>query len=150
MCQLCTIRDIATQGPWPKPLELPIKDVDFLITTAHDDYEANKAKCQNKVTIPASLLDVLRLLATAMDELEVDRENWWMAPEKKDLRRRLDAQCDYEKMTKLQKINNTTSDRIEAMQAKLGTFVKWSLGMNGGLWELVESAKVKIGGEAAQ
>ena len=36
------------------------------------------------------------------------------------------------------------------MQAKLGTFVKWSLGMNGGLWELVMSAKVDCGDEVAK
>ena len=150
MCQLCAITDISTQARWPKALEPSIKDIDFLITTAHDEYEANKAACQNKTTIPASLLDVLRLLATAIDELEVDREEWWTAPERKDLRRRLDSACDYKKMTELQKINNTTSERIEAMQAKLGTFVKWSLGMNGGIWELVASANVKDGGEVAK
>lgn len=71
----------------------------------------------------------------------------WMAPEKKELRRRLDADCDQKRMTELHKINNATSDRIEGMQAKLGTFVKWSLGMNGGVWELVQGAKVKAGGE---
>ena len=146
MCQLCTIRDIATQAQWPKPLGAQIKDIHFLITTAHDDYEANRPACQSRSTIPASLLDVLRLLATAMDELEVDREKWWMAPEKKELRRRLDAQGDYGKLTKLQKINNTTSERIEAMQARLGTFVRWSLGMNGGVWELVGSARVGSAG----
>ncbi|KAK5138108.1 hypothetical protein LTR08_004803 [Meristemomyces frigidus] len=150
MCQLCAIKDQNTQVRWPKPLESPIKDIDFIVTTAHDDYEANKASCRDRTTIPASLLDALRLLATAIDELEADREKWWMAPEKKELRRRLNADCDQKKLTELQKINNATTDRIEAMQAKLGTFVKWSLGMNGGIWELVESAKVKGGGEAVK
>ena len=32
---------------------------------------------------------------------------------------------------------------VEGMQAKLGGFVKWSLGMNGGIWELEESGKVQ-------
>jgi hypothetical protein len=46
-------------------------------------------------------------------------------------------------LTELQKINNKTASQIESMQAKLGTFVKWSLGMNCGIWELEQSAKVK-------
>ncbi|KAK4548258.1 hypothetical protein LTR36_010128 [Oleoguttula mirabilis] len=150
MCQLCPIKDVAAQARWPKPLEAPVKDIEFVVTTAHDDYEANKAACRSKTTIPESLLDMLRLLAASLNELEADREKWWMAPEKKELRRRLDADCDHKKMTELHKINNATSDRIESMQAKLGTFVKWSLGMNGGVWELVESAKVKAGDGAAK
>lgn len=76
MCQLCPIKNTAAQTRWPKPLESNIKDIDFLITTAHDDYEANKAKCGDKVTIPDSLLDVLRLLEDALNELEADREKW--------------------------------------------------------------------------
>ena len=143
MCQLCNIKNAAAQGRWPKPLEKHIQDIDFLIATAHDEYEANKAKCAIKANIPESLLDVLRLLAAALDELEADREKWWMAPEKKELRRRLDADCDSRRMTELQKINNSTVDRIKTMQAKLGTFAKWALGMNGGVWELVEGGKVK-------
>lgn len=36
---------------------------------------------------------------------------------------------------------------VEGMQAKLwvGGFVKWSLGMNGGIWELEQGGKVKGG-----
>ena len=36
-------------------------------------------------------------------------------------------------------------ERIEAMSATLGQFVKWRLGMNGGIWELEQSAKVAKG-----
>lgn len=149
MCQLCGIKETASQARWPKPLEAAVKDIDFLITTAHDDYEANKSKCATKTTIPESLLDVLRLLSTALDELEADREKWWSAPEKRELRKRLNADCDQKRLTELHKINNATTQRIESMQGRLGTFVKWSLGMNGGIWELVQGGKVKTG-DAAQ
>lgn len=142
MCQLCGIKDISTQVRWPKPLEPSIKDLDFLVSTAHDDYQTNKGLCALKETIPALLLDALRLLATALDQLETEREDWWTTPEKRSLRKRLDADCDQKKLTELHKINNTAKERIEAMLARLGTFVKWSLGMNGGVWELVEGEKV--------
>jgi hypothetical protein len=42
----------------------------------------------------------------------------------------------------LHKINNDVNERIETMSAKLGTFVKWSLGLNGGIWELQKGHKV--------
>ena len=145
MCQLCGIRDVATEARWPKPLEEPVKDLEFVITTAHDEYEANKAACSEKTTIPDPLLEVLRLLSTALDELENDRAKWWSTPEKRDLRKRLDADCDQKRLTELHKINNTTRDRIEEMQVKLGKFLKWTLGMDGGVWELVNGGKVGKG-----
>jgi hypothetical protein len=42
----------------------------------------------------------------------------------------------------LHKINNDVNERIETMSAKLGTFVKRSLGLNGGIWELQKGHKV--------
>jgi hypothetical protein len=93
---------------------------------------------------PETLLDILRLTSAAVDELEKGREAWWMSPEKKAMRRRLDEECNQAKLTELHKINNATAERIEAMQARLGTFVKWTIGFNGGVWELVESAKVEV------
>ncbi|KAK5690053.1 hypothetical protein LTR97_012537 [Elasticomyces elasticus] len=148
MCQLCAIKDIAAKETWPKPLVSSIKDLDFLIETAHTDFEDNKAACADKTTIPTSLLEVLRLLATSLQELENDRVKWWTDPKKREQRKRLEATCQTESLTKLQKINNTTSDTIEAMSARLGTFVKWSLSMNGGVWDLMHFDKVQTGGEA--
>jgi hypothetical protein len=92
MCQLCTIETLATEIRWPEPLERLVKGLDFLLDTAHDDYEANKAACR-KDTVPESVLDVLRLINTAIEELDTAREKWWFAPEKA-LRRRLEADCD--------------------------------------------------------
>ncbi|KAK3109922.1 hypothetical protein LTR53_016330 [Teratosphaeriaceae sp. CCFEE 6253] len=148
MCQICGLRDLAIQIRWPKPLEPPIKDLDFLVSTAHDDYAANKAACARKEMIPASLLDVLRMIATSLEELERDREAWWAAAEKRALRKRLEGECDQQKLTSLHKVNNATSERIEAMEARLGTFVRWSLGLKGGVWELVHGDKVKQAGDS--
>lgn len=147
MCNLCAIQEISSQGRWPKPLEEPVKDITFLVSTSHDEYESNKTACQKKTTIPESLLDTLRLLAAALEELDSDREKWWSSDDKRAMRKRLDAECTSEsqrKLTDLHKINNATNEKIESMKAKLGVFCKWSLGMNGGVWELVEGAKVKV------
>jgi hypothetical protein len=41
------------------------------------------------------------------------------------------------KLTELHKINNAAVERIEGMEAKLGGFVRWSLGLEGGVEELL-------------
>jgi hypothetical protein len=40
-------------------------------------------------------------------------------------------------LTELHKINNSAVDRIEGMEAKLGGFVRWSFGLEGGVEELL-------------
>ncbi|KAK4554609.1 hypothetical protein LTR86_008464 [Recurvomyces mirabilis] len=142
MCQVCGIKLAAAQARWPKPLEASITDINLLVGISHDEYAKNEAACTNRESIPEALLEVLRLLAAAVESLETDRAKWWAAPEKRELRRRLEADCDQKRLTELHKINNTTIERIETMQAKLSGFLKWSLGINGGVWELVESEKV--------
>ncbi|KAI7211849.1 hypothetical protein KC333_g7433 [Hortaea werneckii] len=137
MCQICSIKQIASQDRWPKPLESAVQDITFLVQTIHTDYEANKPQCTTKATIPEDLLENLRLLSLALEQLDHDREGWWYSPEKKEQRRRLEGEGQERKMTELQKINN-------AATAKLGLFVKWSLGMNGGVWELEQGGKVKV------
>lgn len=94
---------------------------------------------------PESLLELLKTLAEQLDVLESERETWWTSPEKRALRKRLEDNCDQRKLSDLQKINNTTASSLEALSAKLGGFVRWSLGMKGGVWELVHASKVKGG-----
>jgi len=96
---------------------------------------------------PESVLDILRILATVLEVLESDRQKWWTSPEKREQRHRLEEEADQRKLSALHKINNETNDRIEAMSSKLGLFVKWSLGMSGGIWELREGHKVEGAGE---
>lgn len=42
-----------------------------------------------------------------------------------------------DKLTALHKVNNTTVERIESLRTKLGTYVKWGMGVQNGLEELV-------------
>ena len=144
MCQLCIIRDIGAQDRWPKPLEHHKADIDLLITSSHDTWTAfaTEKRSPKDVTAPDVLLELLRLLATVLEELENDRVQWWSSPEKREQRRRLEEECKQPQLTQLHKINNSTADRIENMSAKLGAFCKWSLGMNGSLWELQNGDKV--------
>ena len=147
MCQLCGIVDIAYRDRWPKPLEHFKKEIDFLVTSAHDEYTTHQSSKQSNKTdkLPDGLLDMLRLLADLLNEAESSRQAWWSSPEKREVRRRLDEQRDQIKLSQLHKINNTTTESIEVMDAKLGGFVKWSLGMNGGSWVLRGSDKVEKG-----
>ena len=41
-------------------------------------------------------------------------------------------------MTELRKINNAAGERIEGMEAKLDGFVRWGLGLEGGVEELLK------------
>lgn len=131
MCQLCNVKAIALRDRWPKPLEHHKADIELLITSAHDEYIAfHDLKLSDKnQRPPESLLELLRLLATVLEDLEDDRQKWWSLPEKRERRKRLEEECDQTKLTELYKINNGTVERIEAMSAKLRQFVKWSLDM---------------------
>jgi hypothetical protein len=164
MCQLCSIKDIASRDRWPKPLETHPNDIKFLVASAHDEYTSLQSQTSSGNTTPTSdaLLDVLRLLADLLEEIEAERVKWWISPQKREQRRRLEADCDQKKLSALlvnrfplsrtsanaftiatrHLVNNKTSDMIEGMDARLGGFVKWTLGMNGGIWELRESVKV--------
>ena len=140
MCQLCGITTPTTNGRWPKPLEHPIADVNFLVTCGHDEFIAFQKTKQSDKKAPTTekLLDVLRLLASALEELEAGQQAWWTSPGKREQRRRLDEECDQKTLSELHRIDNSTEERIEAISAKLGSFVKWSVGLNGGMSSLEE------------
>ncbi|KAI7465010.1 hypothetical protein KC357_g7751 [Hortaea werneckii] len=74
MCQICSMKQIASQDRWPKPLESEVQDINFLVQTIHTDYEANKSQCTTKETMPEELLENLRLLSLALEQLDHDRE----------------------------------------------------------------------------
>ena len=144
MCQLCTIKTIAARDRWPKPLEHYKADIDFLVSSAHDEWTSHQTKKQEKKDLPTteSLLEALRTLVTLLEQAENDRREWWTSPQKREQRRQLELDGNQRKLSDLHKVNNTTTERIEAMNARLGLFVKWTLGMNGGIWELQEGVKV--------
>jgi hypothetical protein len=144
MCQICAISLVAKKDRWPKPVEASKPDLDFLVTTTHDTYTHYQHLRQNSpnTPIPESLLDQLRLLSKLLNSLEDDRETWWTSPEKRDMRKKFELEGNQKDLSQLHKINNATMVRFEEMQAKLGVFVKWSLGMNGGVFELENAWRV--------
>ena len=64
----------------------------------------------------------------------------------KQLKEDLSAVQSERKLMELHKINNAAVERIEGMEAKLGGFVRWSLGLEGGVEELLRE-EVKGEGE---
>lgn len=151
MCQLCAIKDIAARDRWPKDMEYHKGDIKFLVESAHDEYSTSRPKTDKDasqtttqaVKASEALLELLRLLATLLSEVESDREKWWTSPHKREQRKNLELECNQKKLSNLHKINNTVSECIESISARPGMFVKWSLGMNGGVWEVEASAKVE-------
>ena len=137
MCQLCSITTLASSARWPKPLEPSISDLNFLIICVHDQHEAWK-KSENADTCKA-LLSLLRTLSGALTSLGHERSAWWKSktPLIKQLKTEVSGQSE-RKLTELHKINNSAVDRIEGMEAKVGGFVRWSLGLEGGLEELLK------------
>lgn len=146
MCQLCQIKDIAARDRWPKAIDHHKSDINFLVTSAHDEYTTttsskSQTKPSDRVQASAPVLDFLRLLSALLEQVDADREAWWTSPAKREQRRKLEMECEQKKLSELHKINNKVVEGVEAMNARLGLFVKWSLGMNGGVWELVASER---------
>ena len=144
MCQLCSISTLATSARWPKPLESSISDLSFLITCIHSQHEAwKKAEGTAAVTNTntneerAALLSLLRTLSGTLTSLGHERSAWWKskAPLIKQLKEEVSGE---RKLTELHKINNAAVERIEGMEAKLGGFVRWGLGLEGGVEELLK------------
>ncbi|KAK4629411.1 hypothetical protein CLAFUR4_08631 [Fulvia fulva] len=144
MCQICSIKEAAAKERWPKPVEASKKDLIFLVDSIHTEYiQYNNVKRSTpNAPPPDALLDLCRMLSDQLDALEVDREAWWTSPEKRATRQRLEADLDQKRLSALHKINNSCIESIEGLSAKLGGFVKWSLNMNGGVWELMNGHKV--------
>lgn len=150
MYQLCAVEDLAKHNRWPKPLEHHKKEIGDFVTAAHKEMHKASTKSQTqpaneKPAQSEELLVTLRLLATLLEQVDADRLKWWTLPEKRSQRKRLEEEGDQQKLSALHKINNDVNERLEAMNAKLGQFVRWSLEMNGGVWELMQGDKVDAG-----
>ncbi|KAM0718415.1 hypothetical protein Q7P37_005485 [Cladosporium fusiforme] len=150
MCQLCSIPTLASSSRWPKPLEQSISDLNFMVKCAHDEHETWRRTHQPsaKVPPPNSLLELLGTITTAIASLECERVEWWKSktPLIKELKESLDGKSE-KKLTELHKINNSAVERIEAMEAKVGGFVRWSLGVEGGLAAVAEVGSGVAGAE---
>lgn len=107
MCQICQVKDIVAKDRWPKPLETQKKDINFLVESIHDEYQAyQKLKQKDSgLSPPESLLELLCLLSRQFDVLESDREAWWTSPEKRQMRQKLEYECDQKKLSDLHKIS---------------------------------------------
>ena len=147
MCQLCSISTLATSARWPKPLESSISDLSFLITCIHTQHVAwKKAEATNTDTDNArgALISLLRTLSGALTSLRHERTAWWKSktPLIKQLKENVSGQSE-RKLTELHKINNSAVERIEGMEAKLGGFVRWSLGLEGDVEALLKGEEGK-------
>jgi TolA-binding protein len=67
---------------------------------------------------------------------------WWKSKTAliKQLKQEVSGQSE-RKLTELHKINNSVVDRIEGLEAKLGGFVRWTLGLEGGVEELLKGGE---------
>jgi hypothetical protein len=158
MCQICTITTLSTSARWPKPLEPSISDLHFLITCIHDHHAAwekqqktltatnttttlttsyNSTTTTNANTQTKPLLSLLRTLSASLTSLEHERAAWWKSktPLIKALKDEVSGQSE-KRLTELHKINNSAIERLEGMEAKLGGFVRWTMGVKGGVEEL--------------
>jgi hypothetical protein len=164
MCQICTITTLSTSARWPKPLGSSIADLHFLITCVHDQHAAwekqqksltatdtantlspnttaalttsyNSTTTTNTQT--TTLLSLLRTLSASLTSLEHERAAWWKSktPLIKSLKDEVSGQS-VKRLTELHKINNSAISMLGGMEAKLGGFVRWTMGLKGGVEEL--------------
>lgn len=151
MCQLCTLNTISTSSRWPKPLEPLISDLSLLITTAHSVLSTHKlnsaapgTKVKNTSTTPAlkitmttvpkqpsTVIPTLRDINTLLELLEDERVKWWQA--KASERKFWRETYQEDKLTKINVVNNKTTEMIETLKAKLGLFCRWTLGLEDGV-----------------
>lgn len=172
MCQLCLISTITNGSRWPNPTTSSVEDVIFLATTCHEQYSSWQSKARTsqvspslssatfsasverstttpdiKVskTAPKTLHEDTCLLVTAVKDLEDQRQSWWAG--KFGMVRKLQDSChegDAEKATEIHKINNTTIGKIESVEARAGGFVKWALGIEGGVEALLKMDMIEL------
>lgn len=148
MCQVCTpISTLATSGRWPKPLESSVNDLKFLLTCIHSEQEQIESHDQkNNENSRDALLSSLCDLSAMLTSLKHERTTWWKskAPMIKQLKEEVSGTSE-RKLTELHKINNACTERIEGMEAKLGLYVRWSLGLKGGVEELLNGGERENG-----
>ncbi|KAH0384614.1 hypothetical protein KCU92_g4350, partial [Aureobasidium melanogenum] len=157
MCQLCVLNTITQSSRWPKPLESLISDLHLLVTTAHSEFNSynvsptsdtsdklhsiqstttttitiTKTAKNPSTTTKSSLLTTLRDIKTLLELLEEERIKWWNGKAKERKHWRETYQED--KITKINVVNNKTVEMIESLKARLGTFCRWSLGLEDGV-----------------
>ena len=120
-----------------------MSDLQFLMTFIHSQHEAweesEVTKRNDNNDARSALLSLLRTLSGALTSLGHERTAWWKSKTAliKQLKQEVSGQSE-RKLMELHKINNSVVDRIEGMEAKLGGFVRWGLGLEGGVEELLK------------
>ncbi|KAH0360698.1 hypothetical protein KCU65_g9232, partial [Aureobasidium melanogenum] len=147
MCQLCVLSTISQSSRWPKPLEPLISDLHLLVNTAHSEFGRYKPSTPpdtrintcSTITITVAttpsqtttFFSTLRDVKTLLELLEEERTTWWNGKAKERQYWRETYQED--KITKINVVNNQTVEMIESLKARLGTFCRWSLGLEDGV-----------------
>ena len=129
----------------PKPLETPVKEFKSYLPTAHkaaSEYESvprgngdSKSTAVDKTRTKAyeALKDSIQILSLTMDCIEDARSVWWNEPAKKEQRGRLLEEGDSIKLGRMNAVNNACVQMIGDVRGALGRFVRWGMGMNGGV-----------------
>jgi hypothetical protein len=136
MCQICTITTLSTSNYLrPRPARCLGKQQKSLTSTSTSSTSATTTTNTNAQTKP--LLSLLRTLSASLTSLEHERAAWWKSktPLIKALKDEVSGQSE-KRLTELHKINNSAIERLEGMEAKLGGFVRWTMGVKGGVEEL--------------
>ncbi len=79
----------------------------------------------------ASMHTTTQTLEALLEVIECERVEWWNAPATRERRRKWLESGESDKATRLQVVNNRTTEMIREMMAKLGLFCRWSLGVEG-------------------
>ncbi|KAK5163280.1 uncharacterized protein LTR77_010866 [Saxophila tyrrhenica] len=114
------------------------RSVEFLVPLAHDEWEKMRSQedkaLRNKPT--DELINAVSAIAKNIAGASALHDKWWTSPEKRWQRDLLVATGDETKLSKLYAIRKETTDMIEEMEAKVGLFAKWCLGLDGGFEQL--------------
>lgn len=141
----------------------------LLVNTTHSEFSRYKPRAAPDTTVKAhsttsttstititttttaspaktSIFPTLRDIKTLLEFLEEERTTWWNGKAKERQYWRETYQED--KITKINVVNNKTVEMIESLKARLGTFCRWSLGLEDGVEGLdgvvKESKDIKI------
>lgn len=152
MCQLCRVTDIADRDRWvhapslkralpnhpltqpqPKPLEPTLAELRDVVRRAHPDVKAynngNQPPSPARERHRQGLVTTARVVLAALALLESERGEWWAR--KGAQRREWERAAAWQRLTALQSVNNKTQAMVREMEAKVGMFARWSLGVEG-------------------
>lgn len=121
-----------TDTPQPKPLEPLVADIRNDVSRIHPDVEAYLSVARNPAhdaedaeARRQSLITALRTIATAVELVEAEREDWWKG--KAGVRKACQEEGREETLRQLNLVNNKVVAMIRDMEARVGMFARWGL-----------------------